>query len=183
MGRRECEGWYGVGVVVRGDVTAGGGAGVGRGFEAVLRRLVAASCLAAPIAAPRALPAPCAGAGQGAGPPPDPRRVDRGRARSSRSSRAIPGGQFRRSSLWGSEMRIPTTNGAIPASAPATPADALMTAREVAALLRVTTGWVYAATRRNAIPHMRLGRYVRYRRSAIEAWMVRIEQGPPGQAR
>jgi hypothetical protein len=32
--------------------------------------------------------------------------------------------------------------------------DALMTAREVAALLRVTPGWIYAATRRNAIPHV-----------------------------
>jgi excisionase family DNA binding protein len=65
----------------------------------------------------------------------------------------------------------------------AKPSDALMTAREVAAVLRVAPGWIYAATRRNAIPHVRLGRYVRYRRSAIEAWMANIEQGPPGNAR
>lgn len=58
-----------------------------------------------------------------------------------------------------------------------------MTASEVAALLRVAPGWIYAATRRNAIPHVRLGRYVRYRRSAIEAWMANIEQSPPGNAR
>jgi excisionase family DNA binding protein len=62
-------------------------------------------------------------------------------------------------------------------------AEAVMTAREVAALLRVTPGWIYAATRRNEIPHVRLGRYVRYRRSAIEAWMATIEQRPPGSAR
>lgn len=53
--------------------------------------------------------------------------------------------------------------------------DALLTADEVAGLLRVTTGWVYAEARAGRIPHVRLGRYVRYRRSAIEAWVERLE--------
>lgn len=61
--------------------------------------------------------------------------------------------------------------------------DKLLTAAEVADLMRVTRGWVYAETRRNAIPHLRLGRYVRYRRAAIEAWMARIERRPPESAR
>jgi excisionase family DNA binding protein len=61
--------------------------------------------------------------------------------------------------------------------------DALMTAQEVASLLRVAPGWIYAATRRGAIPHVRLGRYVRYRRRAIEVWMASIEQSPPRHAR
>jgi excisionase family DNA binding protein len=56
--------------------------------------------------------------------------------------------------------------------------DPLLTADEVAAYMRVTRAWVYAETRRNALPHLRLGRYVRYRRSAIEAWMVGVERGP-----
>lgn len=56
--------------------------------------------------------------------------------------------------------------------------DKLLTAGEVADLIRVTRAWVYAETRRNAIPHLRLGRYVRYRRSAIEAWMRAVEHGP-----
>lgn len=60
--------------------------------------------------------------------------------------------------------------------------DPLLTADEVAELMRVTRGWVYAETRRNAMPHLRLGRYVRYRRSTIEAWMTSIERGP-GQRR
>jgi excisionase family DNA binding protein len=51
----------------------------------------------------------------------------------------------------------------------------LLTAAEVAALLRVTTGWVYAETRRHRIPHIRLGRYVRYRREALHSWMRQIE--------
>jgi excisionase family DNA binding protein len=58
------------------------------------------------------------------------------------------------------------------------PEDPLLTAEDVAALMRVTRAWVYAETRRNALPHLRLGRYVRYRRSAIDAWMLTVERGP-----
>jgi excisionase family DNA binding protein len=52
----------------------------------------------------------------------------------------------------------------------------VITADEVAALLRMTPAWVYSETRRNRIPHMRLGRYFRYRRSAIQAWMSDLEE-------
>jgi excisionase family DNA binding protein len=44
--------------------------------------------------------------------------------------------------------------------------------------MRVTRSWVYAETRREALPHVRLGRYVRYRRSAIERWLEGAERGP-----
>ena len=54
--------------------------------------------------------------------------------------------------------------------------DSLLTAEEVAALLQVTCSWVYAETRRRRIPHLRLGRYVRYRRSALTAWMEDMER-------
>lgn len=54
--------------------------------------------------------------------------------------------------------------------------DSLMTAEEVASLLQVTPAWVYAQTRRHRIPHMRLGRYVRYRRSALQVWMHDVEE-------
>jgi len=74
-------------------------------------------------------------------------------------------------------------NGREPAVPARRPTEEVMTAREVAVLLRVTPGWIYAATRRNEIPHVRLGRYVRYRRSAIEVWMATIEQRSPGGAR
>jgi excisionase family DNA binding protein len=53
--------------------------------------------------------------------------------------------------------------------------DALLTADEVAALLQVTCAWVYAETRRDRIPHLRLGRYVRYRREALDIWMNQVE--------
>lgn len=54
-------------------------------------------------------------------------------------------------------------------------ADALLTADEVAELLRVTRGWIYAETRAGRIPHVRLGRYVRYRRAAVDAWVDELE--------
>jgi len=55
--------------------------------------------------------------------------------------------------------------------------DELLTADEVAAMLRMKRAWVYAETRRGALPHVRLGRYVRYRRSAVTAWVEGLEQG------
>ena len=48
----------------------------------------------------------------------------------------------------------------------------LLTADEVARWLRMTPAWVYAQTRANNIPYVPLGRYVRYRRSAVKAWMA-----------
>lgn len=53
--------------------------------------------------------------------------------------------------------------------------DELLTAEEVADRLRMTRAWVYAETRADNIPHLRLGRFIRYRRSAIEDWIVRME--------
>jgi len=61
------------------------------------------------------------------------------------------------------------------------PGDSLLTAEEVAALLQVTCSWVYAETRQSRIPHLRLGRYVRYRRSALDEWMREVERSS-GQA-
>jgi excisionase family DNA binding protein len=55
-------------------------------------------------------------------------------------------------------------------------ADPLLTAAEVAALLQVTKAWVYAETRAKRIPHVPLGRYVRYRRSAVVQWIAALER-------
>lgn len=56
--------------------------------------------------------------------------------------------------------------------------DALMTAEDVARLLGVNVAWVYAQSRRRRIPTVTLGRYRRYRRSAIERWVAEIEDDP-----
>jgi len=59
--------------------------------------------------------------------------------------------------------------------------DPLLTADEVAALLQVTKAWVYAETRAKRIPHVPLGRYVRYRRSAVLQWLGALEQQSVGR--
>jgi excisionase family DNA binding protein len=53
----------------------------------------------------------------------------------------------------------------------------VLTAEEVASLLRMTPAWVYSETRQDRIPHMRFGRRFRYRRSAIDEWMRTLESG------
>ena len=40
----------------------------------------------------------------------------------------------------------------------------------------MTKAWVYAETRASRIPHVPLGRYVRYRRSAVLRWISALEQ-------
>jgi excisionase family DNA binding protein len=55
--------------------------------------------------------------------------------------------------------------------------DKLLTADEVAELLKVNTEWVWAQARAGRIPHVRLGRYRRFRESAVEAWLLDLETG------
>lgn len=55
----------------------------------------------------------------------------------------------------------------------------LLTADEVGELLGVPKSWVYEQSRRGRIPTVTLGRYRRYRREAIEAWLVELEAGEP----
>ena len=52
----------------------------------------------------------------------------------------------------------------------------LLTAQDVAAMLGVTAGWVYAQSRMGRIPTIPLGRYRRYRRDAILQWLDQIER-------
>jgi excisionase family DNA binding protein len=54
--------------------------------------------------------------------------------------------------------------------------DALLTPAEVAELLAVTRRWVEDATRRGDIPHIRLGRFPRYRRETIDEWLAELER-------
>jgi excisionase family DNA binding protein len=56
-------------------------------------------------------------------------------------------------------------------------AESLMTSTEVAKLLGVSKWWVEERARHNEIPHIRLGRNVRYRRDSIERWISDEERG------
>lgn len=55
--------------------------------------------------------------------------------------------------------------------------DRLLSAEEVAAMLSVPERWVREHTRGGLIPCVRLGRYVRYRREAVVAWIEEQEEG------
>ena len=54
----------------------------------------------------------------------------------------------------------------------------LLTAAEIAELLGVPTSWVYQQSRTGRIPTVTLGRYRRYRRETIEAWIEELETSP-----
>lgn len=49
--------------------------------------------------------------------------------------------------------------------------EAVLTAAEVAALMRVSTFLVYEAARKNEIPHVRLGRRLLFPRAALERFL------------
>lgn len=53
----------------------------------------------------------------------------------------------------------------------------LLEADDVAAILGMTTDWVYREVRAKRLPHIRLGRYVRFRRESINAWLEACERG------
>jgi len=71
-------------------------------------------------------------------------------------------------------MKVPSSSIGAVDETPDSAGD-LLTAEEVASVLRVTPAWVYAQTRRRRIPHLRLGRYVRYRREALDEWIEQVE--------
>ncbi|MGH2451186.1 MAG: helix-turn-helix domain-containing protein [Candidatus Limnocylindria bacterium] len=51
------------------------------------------------------------------------------------------------------------------------PVDRLLGASELAELLNVPESWVREETRQERIPHVRLGRYRRYRWEDVLAWL------------
>ena len=57
------------------------------------------------------------------------------------------------------------------------PAGRLLTAAEVADMLGVSKEWIWEQSRRGLIPTITLGRFRRYRREAVETWLMSIENG------
>lgn len=55
--------------------------------------------------------------------------------------------------------------------------DRLLTADEVGDLLSVPVSWVREHTRNGTIPHVPLGRYVRYERDDVLAWVKSLKTG------
>lgn len=57
------------------------------------------------------------------------------------------------------------------------PGRKLLTLDELVAWLGVSTSWVYERTRRNAIPHVDVGRFLRFDADEIEAWLRSGDSG------
>jgi excisionase family DNA binding protein len=57
----------------------------------------------------------------------------------------------------------------------------LLTAAEVAELLSVPERWVRDASREGRLPVVKLGRYRRFRREAVLAWIEEREVEPRGR--
>jgi excisionase family DNA binding protein len=53
----------------------------------------------------------------------------------------------------------------------------LLEAEDVAAMLGMSKDWIYGEVRADRIPHVRLGRYVRFRQEAIDGWILERERG------
>ena len=51
----------------------------------------------------------------------------------------------------------------------------LLTVVEVAERLGVTKDWVWAQARAGRIPHVQLGRYLRFREEALDRWLEDLE--------
>lgn len=59
--------------------------------------------------------------------------------------------------------------------------DRLLSVEEVAAYLNLAVGTIYNRVSRNEIPHVKLGRSVRFRRTDIDAW-VESQASTPNDA-
>ncbi len=54
----------------------------------------------------------------------------------------------------------------------------LLTAQQAAEMLNVPASWVLAEARADRVPHVRLGRYVRFDAAEIEEWWRSRARGP-----
>ena len=71
-----------------------------------------------------------------------------------------------------------TANGAAAnAAAPAPLSEPLLDVADAAALLSVRRSWIYEAVRDGRLPHLKIGRHLRFLRSDLERWVVAQRHG------
>ncbi len=51
------------------------------------------------------------------------------------------------------------------------PSSTLLTVQELAKVLCVPSSWIYDRTRRNVIPHIKVGRYARFNPNEVLSWL------------
>jgi excisionase family DNA binding protein len=57
---------------------------------------------------------------------------------------------------------------------------ALLTVPEIASALKVPVSWIYDRVRRSGpeqIPHIKLGKYLRFRWAAVQQWLDTLNHG------
>ena len=59
---------------------------------------------------------------------------------------------------------------------------AWLTVQEAADLLRVPVSWLYERTRTNSVPHVKLGKYLRFDRDELVAWINELRRDGRGPA-
>lgn len=57
---------------------------------------------------------------------------------------------------------------------------AWLTVQEAAELLRVPVSWLYERTRTNSVPHVKLGKYLRFDRDELAAWVDELKRDGRG---
>jgi excisionase family DNA binding protein len=57
----------------------------------------------------------------------------------------------------------------------------LLTIEEAADLLRVKVSWLYERTRTNEIPHIKLGKYLRFDQGELLTWMRQFKRDGRGR--
>jgi excisionase family DNA binding protein len=65
-------------------------------------------------------------------------------------------------------------------SRPTLEAEPLLRVQDVAAILKVPASWVYERTRQRGVerlPHLKVGKYVRFRLSEVEGYLERLRRG------
>jgi excisionase family DNA binding protein len=79
------------------------------------------------------------------------------------------------SDLVGDHLRLDSTSQRAEAHVGVAPP---LDARGAAALLNVPASWVLAEARADRIPHVRLGRYVRFDAAELQIWWQTRRRGP-----
>lgn len=54
-----------------------------------------------------------------------------------------------------------------------TSAEDLLTIEEVAKILKVKPAWLYTAAQRGDVPRVKVGKFVRFRESELNAWIAK----------
>lgn len=55
----------------------------------------------------------------------------------------------------------------------------LLVVEDIERITGMKRDWIYGEVRAGRLPHVRLGRYVRFRPESIAAWLESIERGRP----